>query len=84
MKTTEQPKTPQQLFREAAAKIESALVLLDMRETACSTCGSRRFENFAHAKAYRAFTDTPTRLLEAADRLDDKDIYASHSDHVAR
>ena len=68
--------TPQQLLRDAATKIEAALVLLDMKEKTCQQCGDRRFVNFAHAKTYREFTNQPTRLREAADRLDEKDKYA--------
>lgn len=64
--------TPQQLLREAAVKIETALVLLDVRESECGHCHTRRFANFAHAKTYKSFSDTPMRLRDAADRLDEK------------
>lgn len=62
--------TPQQLLRDAATRIETALVLLDMRESACNHCQSIRYENFAHAKVYRQFADVPVKMRDAAARLD--------------
>lgn len=66
-------KTPQQLLREAAPLIAAAVQLLDIEEHACEHCHVKKFDNFAHAKVFRAFADTPGKLLDAADRLDEKD-----------
>lgn len=64
--------TPQQLLREAAAKIETALVLLNAKEHKCSECGSRHAaDNRVHWFAYNAFTNTPSKLREHADAIDD-------------
>ena len=62
--------TPQALLREAAQRIETALVKLDTREVLCQACQAPRYENFSHAKAYKQFADTPIKLRDAADRLD--------------
>ena len=60
------------LLREAAVRIETALILLNTAEHPCEQCGSSRYENFEHAKTYRQFCDTPQKLRDAADRLDRK------------
>lgn len=65
-----QEQTPQALLRDAAVKIETALVKLDMREQPCGTCGHRHFENRTEAKVYEQFSDTARRLTEAAERID--------------
>lgn len=57
------------LLDEAAQRIETALILLDMRESNCPTCNSRRFHNLAHARVYQQYTDTPRRLKDSAARL---------------
>ena len=64
--------TPADLLREAATRIETALVLLNTAEHPCGQCGSSRYENFEHAKTYKQFCDTPQKLRDAADRLDKK------------
>lgn len=64
--------TPQALFREAATLIERALAGLDATESECPHCHDRRFTNFAHAKARRAFADTPAKLREHAATIDAK------------
>lgn len=57
------------LLQEAAAKIETALVLLDMRERDCGECGTRHFTNKVHAKTYQQFTNTPHGLRTRAEEL---------------
>lgn len=63
-------RTPQALLREAAQKIETALVLLDTREKECGECGTRHWANLKQARIYQKFTDTPHKLREAATQLD--------------
>ncbi len=68
-------KTPQERLRDAATEVEAALKGLDIREHACECCKTRRFDNFAHAKAYAALKETPAKLRDAASRLDEKDVH---------
>lgn len=65
--------SPQALLREAAVRIETALVKLDTRTYKCLECGAMKFVNFAHGKAYRHLTDLPDRLRRTADDLDMKE-----------
>lgn len=62
-----------ELLRNAAKLVDRALLKLDMREYPCLECGTRHFRNRAHAKVYEALTNTPLRLQEAANRLENKD-----------
>lgn len=57
------------LFREAAAKLKTALVLLDTRERDCDSCSTRHFTNVAHARIYKQFAETPQYLVRRADEL---------------
>ena len=57
-------------LRKAAREIESALILLNVREVKCDTCAARHFENPDEAKAYEALSDQPDKLRRAADRLE--------------
>lgn len=66
---TESLNTPG-LLRAAAQLIERALVNLDVMHDACPGCGSARHRNKLEARIYEHFTNTPTRLRAAADRLD--------------
>lgn len=59
------------LLRQAARCIETALVLLDMRETKCSECCTKRhWSNPTHAKIYQQFTNTPHSLKTAAQHIE--------------
>lgn len=59
------------LLRHAARNIETALALLDMRETKCSACCTRRhWVNKTHAKVYKQFTHSPQGLRDAAHQLE--------------
>lgn len=59
------------LLRQAARSIETALVLLDMRETKCSACCVKRhWTNPTHAKIYQQFTNTPHSLKTAAQQIE--------------
>src|SRR3990167_7931844 len=66
--------TAQQLFRQAAQLIETALVKIDMAEVPCPTCGTRLFRRRTAARIYEQFSDTPTKLRGAVDRLDAADL----------
>lgn len=60
-----------ELLRQAARSIETALVLLDMRETKCSECCTKRhWANPLHAKTYQQFTNTPHSLKTAAQHIE--------------
>ncbi len=63
--------TAPELFREASRLIERGLIQLDMREYPCLECGRRDFKQREHARVYEQFTDTPTKLKNAAAKLDD-------------
>jgi len=62
--------TPAQLFREAAARIETALVLLNAREHDCTTCGAPIFDDKVEMRIYEQFTNTPEKLRVAAERVE--------------
>jgi len=65
---TERP-TPQRLLYEAAAKIDAALELLDMSETACAHCLATRFDNRIEAGVFERLLATPRKLRESAGLL---------------
>ena len=65
--------TPQALLRAAAQSIETALVKLDMKEVGCHNCGTRLFRNRVTARIYKQLSNTPEKLLAAANRLDADD-----------
>lgn len=58
------------LLRQAAANIETALVLLDMDERRCGECRTRHWNNLTHAKTYQQFTNSPHSLRTAAEKLE--------------
>lgn len=60
---------PDDLMRDAARLLETALVLLDTSSTACPHCGRKHFTDIAHARVYEQFSDAPERLRRAADRV---------------
>ncbi len=61
------------LLRSAARLIERALIGLDVKHDFCETCTAIRYTNVIHKRTYDRFTDTPLKLREAADALDDPD-----------
>jgi hypothetical protein len=69
VKVNAQPDAPA-LLRQAAALVERALIQLDMREAPCLECGTRHFRNREHAKVYERLTDTPSKLVNTADMLE--------------
>lgn len=72
------------LFEQAAKLLETALVLLDMRERDCSDCGTRHFTNRVHAKAYKQFTDTPHQLrLRAAELVEQSNSNGGNQQQAA-
>lgn len=58
------------LLREAGAKIETALLLLDTRSQPCGNCGVTHYENLPQARIYEKLTDTPAKLKGCADSLE--------------
>lgn len=58
------------LLRAAGRLIERALIKLDMREKPCGECGYRHFHNKLDARIYERFSNSPSKLNEAADELD--------------
>lgn len=68
--------TAAQKLRDAAAQIETALVLLNTSSYKCKCCGADRFESFEEAKTYQQFSDTSQKLKASADRLDKKASFA--------
>lgn len=54
---------------EAAKLIETALILLDTSYEHCGGCGSRHWNNRAHANVYERLTDTPSKLRSAAEQV---------------
>lgn len=61
---------PAALFRRAAALLEQALIKLDATKDECGGCGRAHYRNKTEGVAYERFTDTPTKLHQAADILD--------------
>lgn len=63
------------LLRQAAKNIETALVMLDMRETKCAACCTKRhWSNPTHAKIYQQFTNTPHSLKTAAQQIESEAV----------
>ena len=77
MKKTILGQTAQALLRDAAEKIADAMSMLDIQSAPCKECGSQHFENFAHGKTWMAIKEMPTKLRDAAARLDVKDSHAT-------
>ena len=59
------------LLRAAARLVERSLLKLDMREAPCPHCSARLFANIDQARVYEGLSDTPSRLLAAADRIEE-------------
>lgn len=59
------------LLRSAAVLIERALIQLDVSHDVCPTCTSVRYTNIEAKRVYDRFTDTPHKLVESAEALDD-------------
>ena len=57
------------LLTDAAAKAESAVALLDLRQTTCSDCQRPLFVDIAHAKVYERIGPVAGKLRVAAARL---------------
>lgn len=70
--TTQVPKATDEsaLLREAAAKIEAALATLNTTQARCNCCRGKTFENYDHAKVFEMFSNSPEKLRQAANRLD--------------
>lgn len=69
--------TAQALLRDAAVKITDAMSMLDIRSAPCKECGSQHFENFADGKTWLTIQSMPTKLRDAAARLDVKDSHTA-------
>lgn len=62
--------SPAQLFRNAAALIERALIGLNVAYRPCKECGNKHWINTRDARAYERATDLPTKLNHLADSLE--------------
>ncbi len=72
------------LLRQAAALIERALIQFDVRESPCLECGRPHYRNMAHWKVYQQFTDMPTKLHGAADKLQETGAFVRRDTYAAR
>lgn len=62
--------SPVDLLQRAARLVETALVLLDIREHECGECGRKKWLNRDEARAYELLTDTPNRIQRAVSWID--------------
>lgn len=60
----------QGLLQAAARLIEKALIKLDTKSVDCPHCETQLFRNRDHGRVYERLSDTPTKLRNCAEVLD--------------
>lgn len=68
--------TAQELLREAAQAIDSALAQLDTHSTDCPTCGRKHFRNLMHARTHEQLVDLPDKLRRVAEKVEQSQTVA--------
>jgi hypothetical protein len=64
------PKQAAALLRQAAALVNEARGLLDIKDQGCSTCGRHHWRNVQHAKIYEALGKSAPALALHATKLE--------------
>lgn len=78
---TPKPTEAAELLRRAAALVDDAMLLVNSTATQCHVCRRPIAEDHDQSRVYLQFTDLPTKLREAANRLDNAVLRGPSKEH---